>query len=153
MFVVSYDAVARYAMNAPIPWAYELISYYLLVAAIYFSVSYTFKSGDHINIDLFRRFMSNRLTAMLDVIWSLLAAAVFGLISFGAWEAIAHAINKNEFLPGYITWPAWPAFLPIAIGGGAVTLRLVVHAFSLLVYGKDDEVFEHFEMNGEEGRE
>jgi TRAP-type C4-dicarboxylate transport system permease small subunit len=143
MFIVSYDAISRYALHAPLPWASELITYYLMIAATYFAIAATFQQGDHISIDLFRGMMPRRLRAQLDVVWSLLAAVIFSIITYGTWSEMLHSWQSSEFLPGYITWPAWLSYLPIVIGSLLVTLRLVAHALSLLTHGKDPYVVEH----------
>jgi TRAP-type C4-dicarboxylate transport system permease small subunit len=150
MFIVSYDAVSRYAFRAPLPWAYELITYYLLIAATYFAVSPTFQQGDHINIDLFRTMMSPEWRARLDVLWCLLAAAIFAIITYGSATEMIHAWTRNEFLPGYFTWPAWASYLPIVLGFGLCVLRLLAHAAALAVHGRDPGVDEH-ELSAELG--
>lgn len=153
MFIVSYDAVSRYVLRAPLPWAFELITYYMLLAATYLGVSATLQQGDHINIDLFRTMMSKRLRAIVDVIWSALAVLIFAIITYGSTVEMIHAWQRNEFLPGYITWPAWLSYLPIVLGFGLLVLRLAAHALTLLVHGKDPAVFEHTETETEEHHE
>lgn len=153
MLIVSWGAVSRYAFRAPLPWAFELITYYLLIAATYFAVSATFQQGDHINIDLFRGMMPPRLRAGLDVVWTLLAAAIFAIITYGAWSEMTHAYARNEFLPGYITWPAWVSYIPIVLGFGLLVLRLLAHALVLAIHGRDPEVLEHTDIETEEHHE
>ena len=143
MFIVSYDAVSRYAFRAPLPWAFELITYYLLIAATYFAVSPTFQEGDHINIDLFRTMMRPEWRARLDVLWTLIAAAIFAIITYGSATEMVYAWTRNEFLPGYFTWPAWASYLPIVLGFGLCVLRLLAHAAALAVNGRDPGVVEH----------
>lgn len=143
MLIVSYDAFSRYVLHAPLPWAYELITYYLMLAATYFAISATFQAGDHINIDLFRKYIPDALRARLDALWSLLAAVIFGIVAYGAWTEMMHAYARNEFLPGYITWRAWISYLPIVLGFGLLVARLLLHAVLLLVEGKDRYVIEH----------
>jgi len=143
MFVVSYDAFSRYALHAPLPWAFELISYYLMIAATYLAVSATFQEGDHINIDLFRNVMGPQLRRVLDILWSLLGAALFAVVAHGAWGEMIHAYTRNEFLPGYITWPAWLSHLPIVLGFALLVVRLCAHALTLLLRGSDPDVVEH----------
>lgn len=153
MFIVSYDAIARYAFHTPLPWAFELITYYLLVAATYFAVSATFQRGDHINIDLFRTMMTSRLRNCLDVIWTVLAAVIFGIIAYGAGNEMLHAWQRSEFLPGYITWPAWMSYLPIMLGFLLIVLRLVAHAVALLIHGADPDLIGHHDAETEEHHE
>lgn len=143
MLIVSYDAMARYVFRAPLPWAFELISNYLLLTATYMAVSFTFQRGDHVNIDIFRMMIPNRMKVILDILWSLLAAAIFTVISYGSFVEMAGAWDRGEFLPGYIAWPAWLSYFPIAVGFALVALRLVTHALTLSLLGIDRNVIEH----------
>lgn len=148
MLIVSVDALARYLLHSPLPWAFDLIAYYLLIAALYFALSATFQSGDHISIDLFRNLMSQRFRNVVDIAWGLMAAVAFALITLGAWEEMYSAYSNRQFLPGYFAWPAWASYPPIVIGSGILVLRLLNHCFHLLVHGKDEGVVaagEHFE--------
>ena len=140
MLVTSYDALARYAFHAPVPWAFQLISYYLLIVAIYLAVAATFANGDHIAIDLFRHRFPDRVRAAIDLVWSLLATGVFALIAYGALAEMVHAYLQREFLPGYIVWPVWLAYLPIFVGTALTTLRLIDHACRLGASGTDPGV-------------
>jgi TRAP-type C4-dicarboxylate transport system permease small subunit len=140
MLVTSYDAAARYVFHAPLPWAFQLITYYLLGTALYLAVSATFAHGDHINIDLFRHYIPSRMRAVIDAVWSTLSACVFGVIAWGGLTTLLHAYERNEFLPGYFVWPAWLAYLPIALGAGLTALRLAHHAAKLAVRGEDRHV-------------
>ncbi|MCB1396659.1 MAG: TRAP transporter small permease [Rhodobacteraceae bacterium] len=147
MLIVSYDAISRYAFNAPLPWAFEIITNYMLIIALYMALSATFTNGDHINIDLFRILMPGWLRARLDTVWGLMSAVAFGLVAYGAWREMMRAIARNAFLPGYFTWPLWVAYLPILIGAGILVLRLVVHSVDLLIFGEDKDVVVHGEPN------
>lgn len=142
MFIVSYDALSRYALHAPLPWAFEIITYYLMVSAAYLAVSATFRAGDHIAIELFRDRMSLRVRTFSDIFTSLLAAIIFAVIAWGAGSVMIHAYQRNEFLPGYFTWPAWLSYLPIFLGFALLVLRLVMHALSLIIHGHDEDVAE-----------
>ena len=145
MVVVSFDAVLRYAFNAPLQWSYELVGYYLMVVGIYFAVSSTFITGDHVNITLVRDMLPARLVAWLDVAWCLVAAAVFGFIVYGTWDNVAVAWTRNDFIPGYITWPSWLSHLPIPLGCALFAIRLVHHVVTLVATGHDDAVEDHGE--------
>ncbi len=140
MLITSWDAVARYVFHAPLPWAFQLITYYLLGTALYLAVSATFSHGDHINIDLFRPHIPRRLRSALDAVWSLLAMLVFGIIGWGGFQSLAHAWERHEFLPGYFVWPAWLAYLPIVLGSSLMALRLLHHAVMLVLHGADRDV-------------
>lgn len=140
MLIVSYDAFSRYAFNAPLPWAFDVVSYYLLSASVYLAVSATFRSGDHINIDLFRMWIRPQLRARLDAVWGIMAAGAFAIITYGCAQQAIKAFKQGSFLTGYILWPAWIPYAVIAVGCTILTLRLVVHSITLAVRGEDNEV-------------
>lgn len=140
MAIISADAISRYALRAPIPWAFELLTYYLMVAGVYFAVSPTFAHGDHIGIDLFRPMMSPAAQARWSAVSSLLAGVVFALIALASGEASYEAWRHTEFLPGYIVWPAWLSHAPVALGSTLIAARLFLHAVTLLTRGHDPEV-------------
>ncbi len=140
MVIISADAVSRYALRAPIPWAFELLTYYLMVAGIYFAVAPTFSHGDHISIDLFQPMMSEAAKARWGVVNGLLAAIVFALIAISSGDVAYEAWRNREFLPGYIVWPAWLSHAPVVVGSGLIAARLLLHAYTLLTHGHDPEV-------------
>ena len=140
MLVVSYDAISRYAFNKPLPWSFELVTYYLLVTAIYFAIGSTFRHGDHVNIDLFLSNMPTKLRRVFGIVNALLAAAAFAIIAYGTSHSVYEAYVQREFLPGYIVWPAWLSHFPIPIGATLIALRLLHHAFTLARIDVDPEV-------------
>jgi TRAP-type C4-dicarboxylate transport system permease small subunit len=135
MLLTSYDAVGRYILGAPLPWAFQLTTYYLLVFAMYFALSSTFQHGDHISIHVFRHIIPTRLLRLSDSVWCLMSAAAFAAMAYGSWNAMVHAYTVTEFMPGNIMWPAWLSFLPIVIGSALIALRLIVHAYNLTFRG------------------
>lgn len=143
MLVVSADTILRYVFNAPIRWGFEIVTYYLMVIGIYFAVSSTFVSGDHVNITLLRDIMPRRLRVWLDVIWVLVAALIFAFVCYGTAEHTINAYVRVEFMPGYILWPAWLSHLPIPLGCALLVVRLVNHAIVLATTGHDPAVEDH----------
>ena len=125
MVLVSADAMLRYIFNAPLSWSFELVSYYLLVVATWFMVASTLRHGDHINITIVRVFLPPHLRFFTDILWSILAAAVFLLVAYGASKNIGKAWSGHNFIPGYIPWPVWLTQLPIFLGALSVVMALV----------------------------
>lgn len=140
MLVTAYDAVSRYLLNAPLPWAFGLVTNFLLIAGLYFAVSSTFAHGDHVHIDMLRGFIPSRVRSVCDAIWGLMAAAAFALIAYGAAHEMLEAYSSREFSPGYIPWPTWISYVPIAAGAALAAVRLLHHAVKLAVRGEDAAV-------------
>jgi TRAP-type C4-dicarboxylate transport system permease small subunit len=149
MLIVCCDAATRYLFNAPLPWASDVVTHYLLISAIYFAVSSTFKHGDHINIDLVHAKLPPAARAWVDALVTLVAACLFSIIAYAAWSHSMEALAKREFYPGYTQWPVWLSYLPIAVGSALLVLRLVHHAAVLIRRGGDPEVRLHSEVHAE----
>jgi len=137
MLVVSADALMRYLLHAPLPWAFDLVGSYLMVAAAYLAISETFRTGDHISITLIHSLLPRRVRAIVDAIISLLALAVYAVIAIGSWNNVVEALHNHEYLPGYIAWPVWISHAPIAVGSAILVLRLLHHVFVLIYQGAD----------------
>ncbi|MBN9574530.1 TRAP transporter small permease [Alicycliphilus denitrificans] len=148
MLTVSADALMRYALHAPMQWATDVTSFYLLVGAAYLAISSTFTAGDHININLLHQRMPVRLRAVTDALCALAYLAVFALVGWLAWETAVEALHNQEYMPGYIEWPVWLSYLPIPLGTGILCLRLVHHIFMLLTRGQDPHVVQDHGLEG-----
>src|SRR5690606_20764904 len=107
MIIVVYDAFARYAFNAPLPWAFEVLRYYLLVALAYFAVSATFQQGDHIGVDLFYNMMGRRARLVCNLITAALAMALFVAITYASGMNMMRLYGRGAAILGYIAYPAW----------------------------------------------
>jgi TRAP-type C4-dicarboxylate transport system permease small subunit len=143
MLIVTADTFMRYVLHAPFPWSFELISYYLLIAAVHFAVSDTFREGDHIGVDLLPQSVPRKVRLVMEMVWVVAAAVVFGIMSWGAFDSLHYAYVDNEYIPGFIAWPVWLSYLPIAIGSAVMTLRLIQHLLSLITLGANPEVLTH----------
>lgn len=140
MLTVSTDTFARYVMNAPLPWAFDLVTYYLMVAAVYGALASTYTRGDHVAITLFQSMIPPRALKVIESVCSLMVAGAFLIIAYGAGHATYEAYARNEFLPGYFVWPAWLSQLPVPVGCALIAFRLIHHAWTVLRHGEDPYV-------------
>lgn len=143
MLVVSYDALARYFLGAPLQWAFDFVTFYLMVMLTYFALSTTFQRGDHIGVDLLVPMMNRRFRAATAAVTGVMAAALFAAIACGNILKTVTAYRANEFIPGYFSWPVWLSYLPIALGALVIIVRLLNHAYSMIRYGEDTTVASH----------
>lgn len=153
MITVSIDAIGRYAFNAPLQWSYELVTFYLMVIAIYFAASSTFQQGDHIGVDLFYHLMGKRVRALVETVVTLLGAVIFAFIAYGAWKSVLKVHAQQDFIPGYIMWPTWLSYLPVPLGTALLVLRMLHHCWTLLSRGEDPNVVDHLDGVTTEGGE
>lgn len=55
MLILAGDALGRYVLNSPLPWAHNVMSRLLLPAAFFFALSFTLRANLHVNIDVVYR--------------------------------------------------------------------------------------------------
>jgi len=145
MLIVAYDAFSRYAFNAPLPWAFEGIKYYLLVTLTYFAVSSTFQHGDHIGVDLFYNMVAPQTRRVFGLISATLMLVLFAAITWGTLQVVGTQFERGAIVPGYFALPAWLSYLPVALGSALMCARLITHIVALLRHGHDPDVVEHSE--------
>lgn len=135
MAIVFCDVGARYLMNAPFPWSYELIGMYLMPALFYFAVSDTLASEHHISVDLLRRRMPRWLVRVFEVVGCAAMAAVFAVIVAIFSASSLEKLRAGAVVMGVAEWPSWIPDAIVALGGAAIALRLagraIGHALSL----------------------
>jgi TRAP-type C4-dicarboxylate transport system permease small subunit len=137
MMVVVIDVVLRYFFNAPLSWAFELISLYLMVGLFFFALSDTLANHAHVCVDILHLYMPARLRHAAEFIGYAAAIPVFVGIFYMSVTATWEAYQGAEVLAGHIAWPTWPARLCVPFGVGVLLLRMALrfigHALSLLL--------------------
>jgi len=135
MAIVFCDVGARYLMNAPFAWSYELIGMYLMPAMFYFAVSDTLAANHHIAVDLLRPAMPAWLARGVEAAGGLAMAGVFSIV---VWLFAGSALEKwasNSVVMGVVEWPSWIPDAIVALGSLLIALRLlgraIGHALSL----------------------
>jgi TRAP-type C4-dicarboxylate transport system permease small subunit len=103
----------------------EDFSGYLLAAASFLALAYTFRHGGHIRVTLLIHLLSSSLQQKLMY----LVLAIFALISgFGAYHLcylVYESWSFNELSQGYIAIPIWIPQLPMALGAVIFFIALI----------------------------
>ena len=60
VLITAVDVTMRYAFNAPLIWAFELISDYLMVAIFFLAIATTQRAGQNIGVDILARRLPGR---------------------------------------------------------------------------------------------
>jgi TRAP-type C4-dicarboxylate transport system permease small subunit len=135
MLVVSADVVMRYAVHRPIPWAYDLISVYVMAAIFFLTLSPAYATGHQVAVDIFVRLLGPKgrrateaLTCAVSLPLFVTLAWVGAVRTWGAW-------THDDALAGLIPWPTWPALALVPLGSGLLAARLAsrlaAHLFTL----------------------
>ncbi|MBC7134784.1 MAG: TRAP transporter small permease [Oceanibaculum nanhaiense] len=129
MTIVGADVFARYALNRPIAWSYDLISLFLLTGVFYLSLADTQRSGEHMAVDIVHNLASSRQRHAMYAISYALALPVVWLMMMGNIRSARRAFLNNEVLMGAVAWPTWVASFIVAVGLALLLLRLA-HSFA-----------------------
>jgi C4-dicarboxylate transporter, DctM subunit len=124
MFLICADVAGRYLFNAPIKGAAELVGY-SIVTAVFLQMASTLRVGRFTRVEmLFEPMLRQRPAAAqsFEVVFSLMGAAVFLVITWGTWPKLAGAWTNDEITgtPGVFVFVIWP-FLAVIVFGAAVT--------------------------------
>lgn len=124
--IVVVDVVGRYIFNAPLPWAFDFISQYLLVVGFFLVVGPTLEKREHVAVDIFARMMGarwrNGLAALAHT-----AALLFVLIMLAegldeAWIAW----RDQDLQVGILTWPTWTSKIFVPVGFAMLVARMIL---------------------------
>lgn len=136
MVIVFVDVGARYLVNAPLAWSYELIGMYLMPALFYLALSDTLAENHHVAVDLLRPRMAPWLVRTIEIIGNAGTLAVFLLVAWIFLQQAVHAFRTGAVTMGVVEWPAWIPAALVVVGTLAICLRLagrvVGHALSLV---------------------
>jgi TRAP-type C4-dicarboxylate transport system permease small subunit len=135
MCIVFVDVGARYFLNAPLAWSYELIGMYLMPALFYLALSDTLADHHHIAVDLLRSRMPDWLIRVIEIVGCGAMCALFALMVWIHLQSTVHDLATGAVTMGVIEWPAWIPAALVVVGSSAIALRLlgraVGHAVSL----------------------
>ncbi len=128
MVIVFVDVGARYFVNAPLSWSYDLIGMYLMPLLFYFALSDTLASHHHVAVDLLRVHMATWLARTIEIVGSAAMAAVALTI---AWIYFGSAWTKYRTDALVLSVGEWPAWIPdaiVVVGMVSLGLRLAGRA-------------------------
>ena len=108
----------------PFPCAVETVES-LLVITTYFGVSIVAVERGHVNVDLLTRKFPRRVQNTITVFADVVGAAVFGLLTWGAWRMAIYAAKIMEIRLGVYRFPLWPFKLLFALGLTLLVIQLV----------------------------
>jgi len=124
--LMMYDAVLRYAFNAPTIWAFE-INTWLMGAAFVLSIGYALSHDSHVRVDLLYSARSRRHLRIVDLVgflFLLLPIAVWS--TWGLWHYFYEAFKSSE-RTGTSAWNPiiWPFRLILFLGFLAFSIQIL----------------------------
>ena len=126
ILALCWEVFARYVMNAPTIWAYE-IGYLLTGSSWLLGMAYALSRGAHIRVDVLTTRMSERAKALVDVVLYALIVLPFAAWLVFALEGRVAAALKSGERSGQSAWnPAvWPFRLVILTAFTLLALQIL----------------------------
>jgi TRAP-type C4-dicarboxylate transport system permease small subunit len=132
MCVVVGDVALRYIFNAPIHWAYEVVSSYLMPGLFFFAVSHTLKAHAHVSVDILHNYVSRRMRYVFETFATLVSIPAFAICTWvSARNSILDFTTAAESSSG-LAVPTWTISIMLPIGFGLLTIRLIFNAIGYL---------------------
>ncbi|MGD9941620.1 MAG: TRAP transporter small permease [Burkholderiaceae bacterium] len=126
MFIVGADVLCRYALGAPIPWAYDLISMFLTNAVLYLVLSEALRTRHHLGLDLSMPPVLRPLMRTVAWLGWLLVLAVVLTMACVLLQATWESWRSGERVAGRYEWIVWIKLAIVAGGTSMLTLRIAL---------------------------
>ena len=122
VFVLVYEAVARYGLHLSTPWSIELATF---VLGTYFLLSggYTLLRGAHVNMDMFYERWSPRRRAIVNLATVFLLIAYFVFFIRGGFDSVSFAIRFDRHSASVWGPPLAPIKTITLVGGVLLLLQ------------------------------
>ena len=121
-FLVCADIFGRAIFNSPIKGTPEIVSMSIVIIC-FLLAGYSVQSNSMISTDVFSSMFGVRGHAAANLLSAVLGIMFFGLIVWGSYEPMLHAIASGEYEgEGALRVPVWPARLVILIGSFLVVV-------------------------------
>lgn len=142
-FLVCADVVGRAIFNSPVKGTPELVSMSIVIIC-FLLAGYSVQSGGMIYTDIVSGAFGLRGLAFAQLLSATLGIAFFGLIVWGSYEPMIHAVTSGEYEgEGALRVPVWPARIVVLLGAALVITSYILHglrAMNILITGRSDDV-------------
>ncbi len=130
MVLTAIDVFGRKIFSYSIPSLYEFTEDYLMVALVFLAISYVFKIGGHVKVDLLEKHFPDYIKIPLRKFLNLWALLFFVLIALKGWDVTVRAFKFHEVSSSVLAYPLGPAFSLVPLGAALTCLRLIASIFS-----------------------
>ena len=121
-----YEVFARYVMEAPTVWAYE-IGYILTGSHFLLGMAYTLQTGAHIRIDIFSGKFSARTQALIDLVGYTVTLPLMLWLTYALFQHLATGYLRNEHSgQSAMNLPVWPFRIVFLTAFTLLALQILV---------------------------
>jgi TRAP-type C4-dicarboxylate transport system permease small subunit len=129
MLHVSLDVISKYALNQPIVGTLETVTSYYMVALLFLPLAEVTRRSQHIQVEVFTRWLSPRSLALCSALGLALCAAYGGLMAWrGGVEAVHMTAVREVWETALWDMEVWPARWFVPVGCAAMGLVFLAQA-------------------------
>ena len=128
MLLVAFDVIGRYALNLPIPGAFE-ISESVAVIMAFLAFAWSQRCHRHIRIEMGIKYFPPRLRALADILALVLGLVVFGLIGWLGLKSGLASWEAREYSAGIVRFPLYISKLAVSLGAAIACLQYLTELY------------------------
>ena len=135
MIWIVIDVVLRSVFHAPVSGTIEITGEYLLVIIVYLSISYTYKEGGHVSVELFENKFSKSIKKVIKLFTNLLTIIAFVLLGIANLQKGLDYFANDIRTTSLLNYPLAPALMIITFGVFLLVINLILN-LSIYYEGK-----------------
>ena len=124
-FYTTGDVIGRYALNRPLPAAYE-VSLIFLIYITFWGIAYVQSRGGHMRLGFLWQRFGPRGRAILDILTILIGLFLFAIITWQGWIWAIQSWTTKESTMGAWTVPLFPGRIGLAIGSSILLIQYII---------------------------
>jgi TRAP-type C4-dicarboxylate transport system permease small subunit len=116
VWLTTVDTMGRYFFNSPLPGSYAITEKYLMIFAIYFALSFSYREGTHIRLTFVTgRLRSQKIKLACNYI-AQIVTILFNILLVTASIKLLIEGYKDFWDATRFKLPLWPSYLIAALG-------------------------------------
>ncbi|WP_417722561.1 TRAP transporter small permease [Salipiger sp.] len=123
--LINGDILTRFFAGRSQGLQFELTELYLMPALATLSLSRLFRRGGHLALEVDTPRLLGRAWPVARVLILGLSAGFFATVAWVSGRYAFHAFAHNDIQFGLHDWPLGWSYLPVPLGTGVLTLRLI----------------------------
>jgi len=115
MCLTTVDAIGRYVFNYPLTGAYEITEKYLILAAVFLGVSYSYRGGAFIRVTILMDHLPGRVRIPINYFSQVFSIAYSAALFVASIQQILRSHTQHQTLSS-LPLPTWPGSWVISAG-------------------------------------
>lgn len=125
MAIVCGEVIARYFLNAPLAWAFDVLTLYIVPAIFFFGLPGSYSKSAHIAVDVLVQKLRPLPVALTILIGRLGGIALFAALVWFSGEFALENFRNGDTHTGVIVFLVWPSSMLVPLGCALVLVRML----------------------------